>query len=50
MTPIINDAKASGADAFIMYTYPDQSFPAIAIAKAVNYNPKVFLVGPGRQL
>ncbi len=47
MTPIINDAKASGADAFIMYTYPGQTYPAIAIAKSVNYNPKVFLVGPG---
>jgi branched-chain amino acid transport system substrate-binding protein len=47
MTPIINDAKASGADAFCMYTYPDQSFAAIAIAKAINYNPKIFLIGPG---
>jgi branched-chain amino acid transport system substrate-binding protein len=47
MTPIVNDAKASGADAFIMFTYPGQTFPAIGIAKAVGYNPKVFLVGPG---
>jgi branched-chain amino acid transport system substrate-binding protein len=47
MTPIINEAKASGADAFIMFTYPDQMFPAVGIAKAVGYNPKAFLVGPG---
>lgn len=47
MTPIINDAKASGADAFCMYTYPDQSFPAVGISMAVGYNPKVFLIGPG---
>jgi branched-chain amino acid transport system substrate-binding protein len=47
MAPIVNDAKASGADAFCMYTYPDQSFPAIGIAKSVGYNPKIFLIGPG---
>lgn len=47
MTPTINDAKASGADAFIIYSYPQHSFPAIEIAKAVGYNPKVFLGGPG---
>ena len=47
MTPIINEAKASGADAFVMYVYPDQSFPAIGIAKAVGYNPDVFLIGSG---
>jgi branched-chain amino acid transport system substrate-binding protein len=47
MTPVINDAKASGADAYVMYTYPDQAFPAIGIAKAVGYNPKAFLIGPG---
>jgi branched-chain amino acid transport system substrate-binding protein len=47
MTPIINDAKASGADAFVIYSYPQHSFPAIEISKAVGYNPKVFLGGPG---
>lgn len=47
MSPIVNDAKASGADAFVMYTYPGQTFPAVGIATAIGYNPKVFLVGPG---
>ena len=47
MTPIVNEAKESGADAFIMFTYPDQTFPAIGIAQAVGYNPDVFLIGPG---
>ena len=47
MTPIINDAKESGADAFCMFTYPDQTFPAIGIAQAVGFNPKIFMVGPG---
>lgn len=47
MTPTMNDAKASGADAFIVYSYPNHSFPAIGIAKAIDYNPKIFLGGPG---
>ncbi len=47
MTPIVNAAKDSGADAFIMFTYPDQTFPAITIAQNIGYNPDVFLVGPG---
>jgi branched-chain amino acid transport system substrate-binding protein len=47
MTPIVNAAKDSGAQAFVMYTYPDQSFPAISIAKALNYNPDIFLIGSG---
>jgi len=47
MTPTMTDAKASGADAFVIYSYPQHSFPAIEIAKAINYNPKIFLGGPG---
>jgi branched-chain amino acid transport system substrate-binding protein len=47
MTPIVNEAKASGADAFILFTYPDQSYPALGISQAVGYNPKVFMMGPG---
>jgi len=47
MTPTMNNAKASGADAFIVYSYPQHSFPAIEIAKAIGYNPKIFLGGPG---
>lgn len=47
MTPIVNDAKASGADAFVMFTYPDQTIPAIMISQAIGYNPDVFQIGPG---
>ena len=47
MTPTMNDAKASGADAFVIYSYPQHSFPAIEISKGIGYNPKIFLGGPG---
>ncbi len=46
-TPIINEAMASGADAFIMFTYPQITYPAISVAKALDYNPKFFIIGPG---
>ncbi len=47
MTAIINDAQASGAQAFLVFAYPDQGFLAIGQAMAMNYNPDVFLIGPG---
>ena len=47
MAPIINDAKADGAQAFILLAYPDQNFAAVGTASALGYNPDVFLLGPG---
>lgn len=47
MTSIINDAKDSGSDAFLLFAYPDQNFLAMGQAMAMGYNPDVFLVGPG---
>jgi branched-chain amino acid transport system substrate-binding protein len=47
MTPIINDAKASGAQAFLVFAYPDQGFLAVGQSQALGYNPDVFLIGPG---
>lgn len=47
VTPIINDAMASGADAFILFTYPQITYPAIEVSKALGYNPKMFITGPG---
>ena len=44
---IINNAKASGAQAFLSYTYPQQSIPIAAAAVQLDYNPDVYLVGPG---
>ncbi len=47
MTPILNDAKASGAQAYLMFAYPDQNYLAIGQAMAMGYNPDIFFVGPG---
>jgi branched-chain amino acid transport system substrate-binding protein len=47
MTPILNDAQASGAQAFLLFAYPDQNYLAIGQAQAMGYNPDMFLVGPG---
>ena len=44
---IINNAKASGAQAFLSYTYPQQSIPIAIAAVQLDYNPDVYLVGPG---
>jgi branched-chain amino acid transport system substrate-binding protein len=47
MTPIINSAKNSGAQAFLMFAYPDQNFLAVSQAKELGYNPDVFFIGSG---
>lgn len=47
VTPIISAAKASGADAFLCFAYPDQVIPAVFTSMALEYNPKVWLGGPG---
>ena len=47
LTPVLNEAMASGADAFLLYAYPQHNYPAIGQAMAIGYNPKVFLTGPG---
>ncbi len=44
---IIKDAKASGADAFLCFGYPAQNLPVTAQMIELDYNPKVFLTGPG---
>ena len=44
---IINNAKASGAQAFLSYTYPQQSIPIAQSAVQLEFNPDVYLVGPG---
>jgi len=45
--PIIMDAKASGADVFCCFGYPDQVMPITGTAMALGYNPKAFICGPG---
>ncbi len=47
LSPIIKAAKDSGADAFLLFAYPDQIMPAVGVSMALEYNPKVWLGGPG---
>ena len=47
LSPIITDAQASGADAFLSFCYPDQNFPAFFTSMAMGYNPKAMMFGPG---
>ena len=47
MSSFITDAKASGAEAFLLLAYPDQNFGAIGAAMGLGYNPDLFLLGPG---
>ena len=47
LSPVIKEAKASGADAFMCFAYPDQVMPAVGTSMELNYNPKVWLGGPG---
>jgi branched-chain amino acid transport system substrate-binding protein len=44
---IIKEAKASGADAFLCFSYPQHNIPITAQMIELDYNPKAFLTGPG---
>jgi branched-chain amino acid transport system substrate-binding protein len=45
--PVLTEAKASGADVFCCFGYPDQVLPITGTAIAMKYNPKAFICGPG---
>ena len=47
LSPLIKGAKASGADVFCCFAYPDQILPATGTSMALGYNPKAWLGGPG---
>jgi branched-chain amino acid transport system substrate-binding protein len=44
---IIKEAKASGADAFLAFTYPFHVLPMTGQMMELDYNPKAVLFGPG---
>jgi branched-chain amino acid transport system substrate-binding protein len=44
---IIKDAKASGADAFLAFSYPQHILPITGQMMELGYNPKAYLTGPG---
>jgi branched-chain amino acid transport system substrate-binding protein len=47
LSPVINDADASGADVFCCFGYPDQVMPATGTSIELGYNPKAMIGGPG---
>jgi branched-chain amino acid transport system substrate-binding protein len=47
LSPVINDAKASEADVFCCFAYPDQVMPATGTSIELGYNPKAWIGGPG---
>lgn len=47
LSPVIKEAKASEADVFCCFAYPDQIFPAIGTSAELAYNPKCWIGGPG---
>jgi branched-chain amino acid transport system substrate-binding protein len=47
LTPMLKQARDSGADAFCAYTYPPVSINVYGQAMELGYNPKAFVVGPG---
>ncbi|WP_395516594.1 amino acid ABC transporter substrate-binding protein [Pseudorhizobium flavum] len=46
-TPMINEAKASGADTFVAFSYPPETFALTQQAQVANFNPKVLYFGVG---
>jgi branched-chain amino acid transport system substrate-binding protein len=47
LSPILKDAKASGAEVFMSLCYPDQNILCQAQMMELGYNPKAFISGPG---
>ncbi len=47
MSPLISEAKATDADAFVAFSYPPDSIAITEQARVAAYNPKVFAVGVG---
>jgi ABC-type branched-subunit amino acid transport system substrate-binding protein len=47
LSPVLNLANASGADAFCCFAYPDQVMPATGTSIGLGYNPKAWIGGPG---
>jgi len=46
-TTIFNQAKASGAQAYLQFAYPGENIPAVVQAAEMGFNPEVMLFGPG---
>ncbi len=47
LSPILKTAKALEVDAFCSFQYPSENFLAIGQSMALDFNPKVIILGPG---
>jgi len=47
MAPIIKEAKALNAEAFLCFAYPDENILALTQTIELGYEPKLYLSGPG---
>jgi branched-chain amino acid transport system substrate-binding protein len=46
-SPMINEASASGADTFVAFSYPPDTFALTQQSQVANFNPKVLYLGVG---
>lgn len=46
-SPMINEAKAGGADAFVAFSYPPETFALTQLAKVASFSPKILYLGVG---
>lgn len=46
-TPMINEAAASGAEAFVAFSYPPETFAITQQSQVAKFNPKVMYLGVG---
>ena len=46
-TPMINEAAGSGADTFVAFSYPPETFAITQQAQVARFNPKVLYLGVG---
>ncbi|MTH76919.1 amino acid ABC transporter substrate-binding protein [Paracoccus aestuariivivens] len=46
-TPMINEAKASGADSFVAFSYPPDTFALTQQSQIADFNPKLLYLGVG---
>ena len=46
-TPMLNEAASSGADTFVAFSYPPDTFALTQQAQVAAYNPKVLYMGVG---
>ncbi len=45
--PILTEARDADVDAFMIFAYPEQVMPCVEQSVALNFNPDLYLVGPG---